>query len=319
MIINRDQYLKMLSFMGYGNYPETDILFFGIEEGTGDQSYENNIRTREEVYGQDQGQYIFTLNEDWKDGFWESRGPRVQEIRKEYLEKKYGIETKIRYPDVPFLRYCSRIQLALEDSIINNNKDISQWFLRKNEDPERFELISKFTKGENSQLFCQRDGIQSALFDWRPLPRKNEKDWPEEYSVISKEKYLNGFDKLNGIQYKDDFSNYSEDAKTRVDILENIIGKFKIPIIISSGKVDVAKRLLRNIFGQELFFEERRLQGVSPKGSIQDIYVAKLRNSNNLTTIFLCTFFDEKLLTYEGLHDFVKKHLVPAYKEAKGQ
>src|SRR4051812_7188937 len=60
--LSKPEYEKLLSFLGYGNVPEADIMVFGNEEGTGGYSEETNVKARCQEYGRDQkDNYINTI------------------------------------------------------------------------------------------------------------------------------------------------------------------------------------------------------------------------------------------------------------------
>lgn len=75
-----------------------------------------------------------------------------------------------------------------------------KWFEYANDDRVTYEQVKIFICGDN--LFCERDGVKTALVDWRPLPRFNQKEnskqtgWPFEGGVNEKQ-YLDAFAFVN--------------------------------------------------------------------------------------------------------------------------
>lgn len=237
MVLSKNEYEKLLSFFGYGNFPKADILFFGNEEGLGGYPIDANIHARCCYYGRDKnGNYINLLGTTWLDGFYEDNSSCK-------LSKLSGLNPKKTNGHSNFLEIASRICIALEHNSGYSNK----WFQLYNHNKGSKEIIKQYSK---SGLFKpQNNGKNSVLIDWRPLPRANEMTWyPVEYSNIDKGKYLKAFKFSNSNNLVDNFTNYTNDVDRRKNIVENVFLKYPFPLGIGMGDIESKKKVIKNIF-----------------------------------------------------------------------
>lgn len=245
--ITKEQYNKLLYYVGCGNFPKADIIIFGNEEGTGGYGIEENVEARFNLYGKNkQGEYEFSLSgKNYQSGYWEpsSRGGRDKIIS--YLTNQGGISKTSEFTKGYFLPAVARICLALEHS----EKESHYWFKSYTQNPEAEKKIKKYIL---ESIFCEKEGIQTALMDWRHLPRPNERVWPEEYKDIADglggNKYLKAYSlpKRNN-NLANSFSNFSEDVTIRKNVLKNILEAIPAKIIIGFGNIPIKRKALNQI------------------------------------------------------------------------
>ncbi|TRZ40052.1 hypothetical protein CEQ21_03675 [Niallia circulans] len=164
------------------------------------------------------------------------------------------------------------------------------WF--KKGDIAKLENVRKFIS--NGGLYSNKVGLKSALFDWRPLPRRNERDNQFPYKNINVKEYLQAF------QFKGQSDNqYNGWVLKQIDLFKNILSKFKIPILLSFGDVQSKLILFQNIW-PEIKFKRLVLEA-----SNKTIYVSKEKVGSN-TTVIVAEFLDYQNLGYTGTKELVK-------------
>lgn len=309
--LTKDQYDKLLYYVGCGNFPGADILIFGNEEGTGRYSIESNVEARFTTFGKlrDEYEYCFEKS-NWKSGYWEpsSIGGRNKII--EYLRSKGESPPIVEDVGSPFLRTVARISLALE----NPEKDASYWFQRYSHNKEARDQIKEYIL---DGIFCPRVGIQTALTDWRHLPRPNEKNWPLEYFEIEKkgQAYLNAYGLKEGY-HVDQFSDYGIDVTARAHLLKDVFEKTPAKLLIGLGGADGFKKDIIEHIYPEIKFKPMQFEEVS---NTPTSFEATLILPNKKMQIFLLPFPDhsfvykgmDRLLAYQ--HEFTTRYLMPAY------
>ncbi|AHN24404.1 hypothetical protein [Lysinibacillus varians] len=275
--LTKEEYDVLLSYVGCGNFPEADIIVFGNEEGTGGYSVEANAKARVNLYGRDEitGQFLTCLKDgNWQNGFYE---PNAYGGRRKVEKYILPIEIKKnKFTKGVFNQTIARLCLAIEDP----SKD---WFQGSSgSGATEWEEIKQFV---SKQLYRPRDGVQTALADWRPLPRPSEReaDWPkEEYSAISlstkNNPYLAFFNNPKRNRKKpSDFSNFQEDMKKRLEILKNLFITSKANVIIGIGGVSGFKK-----DALELMFED--IKFVPLEFNTADMFTRKNRELQVLTS-----------------------------------
>ncbi|WP_431026743.1 hypothetical protein [Lysinibacillus sp. LZ02] len=284
--ITKEEYDKLLCYIGCGNFPEADIMIFGNEEGTGGFSVEANVKARCQKYGKNEfDEYIYTLEEnDWTKGYWEPCSKSGAEKIIQYLDE-HGIEySEKAYTKGSFLSTISRICLALNEE----NGDIDYWFKLYRDNKDTKVKIKNYIE---QSLFKKSDGIQTCLVDWRPLPRPNERWWGTEYKNIlfghEKNPYLKAFNTFKGTNKEHQFSNFLEDVEKRKEILKNAISKFPVPIVIGLGGVKFKKTVFSKIFSDIKFTELNRLTDYLNN---QKAFKAEVQLPNKKLSLFLLPF-----------------------------
>ncbi|WP_147433419.1 hypothetical protein [Paenibacillus ginsengarvi] len=304
--ISPEQYQRLIHYVGCGNFPEADILFFGNEEGTGTFSIEANVEARCSTFGKEPGSssYTYTFGDLETDGFfWEPAALGGRDKIVDYLRAKGG---KPKVSDTvrgSFLPSISRIVLALENQA---NTPIESWF----ETDHSKETERKIKEFALQGLFCPREGIQTALTDWRHLPRPNEGAWYDEYRVTEtiEKCYLSAYNQFASAK-KDSFSDYSEDAEKRKRILLNAFVKSPAKVLIGLGGANgFKKEVLSRLFG--LSFEPVDLaHGISMNRAVAHLGSKEM-------SIFLLPFPSAQVYGSKGelldcLKTFVIEHLAP--------
>jgi len=288
-----EQYKKLLCFFGYGNFPEAHFIIWGNEEGTGGYPIVPNINARCNNFGKnDKGEYIYLLRDKWQQGYYENSEHSGTNKLARYIDTDDNNYYSPGLKHSNFLELVARFCLALEDK-----EDFEKWFSSYDERPDLKESIKDCYR---NQIFKDRDGIKTALIDWRPLPRMNEKTWyPEEYANIDKTKYLKAF-KLNkankAIVLKDEFTNYLEDVNMRKEIIRDVFTEYSFPLGIAFGDIETKKELIKEIFKDDDVY-------ISTENLVNFPYIKwyKLKiNTNKKAKVFLLLPFpDHRLKIYK--------------------
>lgn len=261
MTLTDDQQQSLLSFIGYGDIGNVDIAFFMNEGGLGQQSLEDNIELLCNQYK--------AGNTNWKDGYWKTDEWMPGNIRK--------------VPDSPFLKLSSRMILALEDK----ENPVENWFQKG--DGETGAVVKTFMM-ENG-LYSNRPGIKSALFDWRPLPRRSEKE-VLPYQNLDGKKYLDAF------SFKRSETPYSEWVDQRVRLFKNHLTENEVPILLSFGAVGAKLKLFKHIW-DDIQFEK-----ITLPESGKTIHVSSKIGKN--TTVIASEFLDYQNLGYRGASELTE-------------
>lgn len=287
--LKEEQIELLCSFFGYGDFEQADIIFLGNEEGLGNLScYEMSILHRTECFGNDSSYYLNSQNK--LAGFWEPGGLLTDTKKREFLATK-GIDY-IYKPAFRsrFLQFISRLVLSLEEE--KENMGIHFNYNDKIELGKIRDLI------KNYGLFSQRKGIKTALVDWRPLPRLNEKEkgpkWPFS-GKIEEQLYLNAF------RYKKTDEYHESLRVKRENILKKVFARHKKFILVSVGEKDYKKLVLENVLvdmnGNKPFFVKLNLGNTN-----KEMYYAKMEMENRILNIFITDFFnDQSGIRLEGL------------------
>ncbi|MBU9713661.1 hypothetical protein [Evansella tamaricis] len=260
---------SLLSFVGYGDFKETKIAFMGIEGGLGGKSAKENIDLICNKYKS--GTVNFLESDIWKRGYWKTG---------EWTPGKKG-----DVPNSPFLYLSSRMILALE----SGQEEISEWF--KPGDIRKNMYVRKFLMEEG--LYSNRKGIKTALIDWRPLPRNDEKT-PLPYSNVKQDDYIAAF------SFKKNASRtYKEWVEKREGLIKELIYKFEIPLLLSFGGLDYKQKIFKKIYPEIIF------QSVILEPSGKEIIISKDKVGVN-TTIILAKFLSYEHFGLTGAHDLTR-------------
>jgi hypothetical protein len=312
--LSKEEYDKLLAFLGYGNFSEADIIVFGNEEGTGGYSIEANVKARCNSYGKDRdGNYIHSLSpNDWKDGYWDLQ----ENEERPKIEKHLLPEEKIQeqgFVKGAFLPAISRMCLGLEAV----SDEVDRWFQSYGANPTAGNQIKEHIR---QKLFKKHEGIQTALVDWRPLPRNNEKTWyPIEYKHIShtstKNPYLRAFNNPKKIKNNiTSFSDFNKDVEQRAVTIKSLLEATPAKVIIGLGGADgIKKGALEKMFGD--IFEQLVIESVDV--SYLKMYKARISLKKKDLYIFLLPFpvagnvFKSQDDVLGVLKEITVKHLAP--------
>jgi hypothetical protein len=264
--LSEEQMESLTSFIGYGDMANAKVVFFGNEGGRGGKSLTEQLELICNQYKEDGN--LFDPS-DWKNGYWKI--------------ENWGQERDVEKVNSPFLQLSSRISLALD-----NEKDgIEMWL--KPGDIGTLGVISNFMK--KGGLYSNRPRLKTALIDWRPLPRFNErKTLP--YQNIDTTQYLNAFTKLEN-------NSYFSWVKKRTSIISSILNEYDIPVLLSFGAMDEKKMLFESL-QSDIVFEKTIL---SP--SNKEIFIGNKKVGKN-TTVILAEFLGYEHFGYAGARDLVK-------------
>ncbi|WP_078549735.1 hypothetical protein [Litchfieldia alkalitelluris] len=286
--VSKEEYQKLLKFLGYGNFREADLVIFGNEEGAGGYSIEANVKARCESYGKDpNGNYINCLEEnDWTGGYWDLEENGQQKILKHLLPSEKA--QKEGYTRGAFLPAVARICLGLE----NKNEDVEAWFKSYADNGDAAKDIKRYIR---ETLFKKNDKIQSALVDWRPLPRQTESIWyPVEYGEISPTRtnnpYLRAFNKpkVSRTANSNSFSNFNQDVESRASTIHALFKTIPSKVIIGFGGANgIKKEVFEKIFGENIF---EPLEFKTVDVSYLNSYKAKVSVGEKDIHIFLLPF-----------------------------
>ena len=293
---------SLQAFFGYGDFKRAHIIFLGNEEGLASTNdYELSIRVRtdddELAFGNDKQYYI---NPDKKDaGYWEPGGESTNKKMSGFFQKNIS-EFKIADVNSPFLCYMARMVLFLEKP----KEDDSYWFKPVGLDKLRKEEINTY---KNKNILCDREGICTALMDWRPIPRASEGvRWPYT-GLLDKIKYRHAF------EFHDNKADllHCKLRDNRLEILKNAFAELKVPIIICPGfgnwnedkqkyeKQIVLESIIEGIEGAPVFLDS---SGNKPKkGNSNKIFRATVNFKGYVKHVFLTPFFGGGKLSLVGL------------------
>lgn len=142
MKLNWTQLKKLNAYIGCGPHKNADLLIMGNEEGAGGypKEIEAHSTARFRLYGKDpktvtallesiktnrrglhhdnlhqDEKYTNSLDGNWENGFWEEDDIDGGNKIEQYILARDGNLEKVELPPSPFLQYCSRMGLALED------------------------------------------------------------------------------------------------------------------------------------------------------------------------------------------------------------
>ena len=313
MKITKAQYQKLLTYIGCGDLAEADIIIFGNEEGTGGNDLSANIVARCDYFGKNkEGCYTDCVNneEGENSGYWQKNSQAGGEIVKSLSVGESQKDSKEGTKWSSFLLSIARMVLALEHPEI----EVETWFKEMGEDS----ISEQVRKVRDNGLFTGSEkGTKLGLMDWRPLPRRNEEcigaEWPSEYEGIDDRAYLSAFNyNKSNKPREDNFSNYTDDVKTRKQIINNFFKTYPKRIIIGLGDIDTKKRLLMNIFEGISFTPMKdfgkALHGVvEQEGGSLNIYLLPFPMSG------LKSFKAGEMLPY--FERFTKMYLVPVFND----
>lgn len=316
--LSKEEYDKLLAFLGYGNFPEADMIVFGNEEGAGGYSIEANVKARCNSYGKDKdGNYIHRLSpNDWKDGYWDLQENEERPKLEKHLLPHEEIQEQ-GYVRGAFLPAISRMCLGLEAK----NDEVDQWFQSFEANPTAGNQIKDHIR---QILFKKHEGIQTALVDWRPLPRNNEKTWyPIEYERVSQTStqnpYLRAFNNPNTISKNNItfFSDFNKDVEQRAGTIKSLLEATPAKVIIGLGGADGMKKIaLEKMFGG--IFEPLVIESVDV--SYLKMYKARVALEKKDLYIFLLPFpvagnvFKSQDDVLGLLKEITVKHLAPIIK-----
>jgi|GEM_PF-4680062 hypothetical protein len=290
--IEQEHYRTLLSYFGCGDFNKAKILVFGIEEGTGGHDIESNVEARTRDFGlfDVNGSLLSAINPPSREGgYWEPDGQTGGRKIREYIYQRDRILLDPKVTKGPFNEIIARISLDLEQP---NDRD-DYWFQLMNNDPEMAEQIRRRIQS----LFqtSSEDLVHTALTDWKPLPRPDMKNWPDQYEPslsqfgIDSRLYEKAFSLESNREFYDGNSNYSEDAQKRLGILRNVFRTFHIPIIISLGEIQTKKRVLQHIFPEAEFSSYESKVHPAHSGLKASFYL-----DNHIQTIWLLPFPDRR-------------------------
>ncbi|OZM56462.1 hypothetical protein CIB95_11850 [Lottiidibacillus patelloidae] len=311
--ITKEEYKKLLSFVGYGNLHEANIIVFGNEEGTGGRGVRENINVRNLFYGTENGEYEYCLdNQNWENGFWEPNTLDRQSTRDSYLNPDNPTLNK---SNSPFNQTVARICLASE----NSDKDIDYWFQKFDDNQDAKKIIKDYVR---NSLYRTKSGIQTYLVDWGPLPRPNQDWWGEEYFSISENKnnnYIKAFDFKNIDTSDHSFSDFASDVEHRLDLLRNTITNIPSNILICLGGANGFKKTaLQRMFSlKDSQFTPLEIEIESEKNLSSYHSIATLPNKE--LHIFMLPFpaagkvFENGNVMMSFYKQFTQKYLFPLF------
>jgi hypothetical protein len=291
--ISKQEYDILLNYVGCGNFPGADIIVFGNEEGTGGYSVEANVKARTKAFGRfkEDGEYQYCIVPgDPTKGFYElsssSGGSKVEAYLKDSEKLQHqGFTAGVFNPSI------ARICLSVEQPNGTN------WF-EGTVNNEAWAAIKNYVVND---LYRARQGIQTALADWRPLPRENESVWcTEEYGLIAPSLTNNPFlGQFNNPLRKrrlrtntNMFSDYYSDMLQRADTLKRTFELSKAKVIIGIGGASGFKKLaLQRMFGNvftPLVFEKPDMRNA--RGTEIKAFMAKIQLENKDLHVFLLPF-----------------------------
>lgn len=256
--LSEPEYKTLVKYMGCGNFSQAKLLFFGNEEGLAGNQIEANLVSRITTfgaYGEDGKITSSLIHGEKASGFWEPNAQLGGDKVHAYLYEQGVVKNKIKknFTKGFFLPMAARICLTLE----NPNENPLYWF-----QPKGVYLAKSSKTGINpindfiiNGLFRPRNsGIETALTDWHPLPRAQQRGKPEEYSLLEWNLYKAAFsDPFSNTLRKDEFSCYSDDARSRALILQSLLQQYQVRVMIGFGDIEIKSTLISKIFPGSTF------------------------------------------------------------------
>ena len=203
------------SLCGTGDIPNTNVLFFGNEEGLGGDTIQYVVQERMNHFPEELP----------VDGNEKMNGHYYQDI------------TGNSYPlGGAFLNYCSRLMLKLSNPGGN-------WCSPMGVDNLAAKKIRDYHK---YKLFREKQPLKSGLFELRPLPRANEGEWPYcEPGIIDKHQYLTAFSCTQDRGLDAYHTNLRDE---RIRILKNIFTYSSAKTFIGVGAREFKKCFLEEMY-----------------------------------------------------------------------
>lgn len=254
--ISKEQYQTLLSYVGCGDFQISKIHVFGIEEGLGGHDEESNIVARVEKFGSfdSNGNLTSALNPPNREqGYWEPNAQSGGQKIRDYIYNRDRTLLTAKPVDGPFNEIIARICLELESP--NERKDY--WFRLMADDRN----VARAINDRKQTLFqsSSDDLIHTALTDWKPVPRKDMKEWPIEYQPTMTEFGLDSklYERAFSLKYEREFcdnnTNYTKDADKRLALLRNVFNSTNIPILMCIGEIPTKRRVLEKVFPEAEF------------------------------------------------------------------
>lgn len=297
--LSKEEYQVLLAYIGCGDIRNADIIFFGNEEGTGGYSVTANVNARVKYYGKktESEEKIHCIERgDWEKGFFHPDAQGGASLVEKCLLQHESVRPH-EFTAGVFNSTVARLCLAYEQSGVHN------WF-EGSQNNNAFNAIKEYI---SKQLYKVREvGIQTALVDWRPLPRPNESVWPKEYGNVAQSPedkpakdnpYLAVFDKPKS-KYKPEkystssFSHFQNDMLFRASIIKNAFIKSKAKIIIGIGGAGGFKKdAFELMFGNNTFKPiEFSADMRNSKGQVQKAFHGEVSLEHKNLHIFLIPF-----------------------------
>lgn len=275
--MTEEQYRTLLSFVGYGDFANADIIVFGNEEHADGYSIEANVTARTNLFGRsDDGSFLHRINfDDENYVYYESS----VETGRQKIQTLHALEEPNTMPLHPKL---SLLDLSLARLVLSLERtDDGDWFSGADQ-AEQWAQVKTFA---SQQLFCPRaTGIRTAITDWKPLPRNKADQWYSvPYGAIADHypnAYSRAFDKpLRKAGFKtleSSFSNFYEDMKQRALSLKQVFEQSSARVVLClGGSTGFKKDALELMYGRNIF-QEMTFQNV-------DMYNA---NGQKLTALY---------------------------------
>lgn len=312
MKITKQQYDKLLTYIGCGDLAGADIIFFGNEEGTGGNSIGSNIIARCDYFGKDKnGEYsdCVEMSKGYSSGYWQRDSQLGGEIVRR-LEGKTLVDEKSGTNRSTFIETIGRMILALE----NQDVPVETWFKAL---AEKDEISNKIRQTKAKGLFRggEDEEIKIGLMDWRPLPRPNEsctgEKWPSEYQDINEKQYLDAFNFVK--RKKEEPSSYILDVDKRKQIIRHFFEVYPKRVVIGLGQVDVKRQIFEGIF-DECHFEELEIANNTMK-----CWKGTVQQEGGELNIFLVPYPSYQVFPQGSMLSFYEeltsKYILPLYNE----
>lgn len=284
--LTKEEVSQLNLFLGFGDFTNTDILFFGQEEGLGPdqpqldmaQKHKGEVELRIN-YIRKHSSTAYLNKYDSSLGYWITGNDADKlrnlcyqdigyEVRKEDQKRRCSLRQTWSYP--------ARIQSALEE---NNTAEMWKWFERNPSVSEKLRV--RIERG----LYGNSNGVRFSLTDWRPIPHQNlDPKWPFSGEIDFK-------------QYEDAFyfkivpdSFYSDLREKRIHAYRELFNTYHIPIVYCYGAKLQNERIkvFKEIAGDCNF--EIKEAAISPKTKNKIKWVDIKFGSGRTTVIFTNQF-----------------------------
>ncbi|HEY3426319.1 MAG TPA: hypothetical protein VGL27_16095 [Negativicutes bacterium] len=254
-------YTRLNYFLGFGDLRETDILFFGIEEGAGPNQpnefhqHRAEVLLRTQYAWENQSETEFLIGRDPSNGFWVT-GNYFSKARKQCYEDQGYIFRPDKEKSVwqmPTLSYTARILAAMTEE---NPLEMKKWFKYKNPSKDQagnktIELLDQEQIVQIERRFFDgmygKPPIKIFQTDWRPIPRRStaRTENGEEYWPYTDDINLVEYFKAFNFEPAEDY--YIKLREARLAIYRTVFNTYHIPIVYSYGGQGMMIPLLANI------------------------------------------------------------------------
>jgi hypothetical protein len=280
---------RLETFLQYGDPTSANLIFIGLEEGTGGEPLHLCLKARFKLLTDDRfaNHVQFINNKSICDGWFLSDS--------RCLDQAHNIIGGL--PFVPL----SEMPQDGEDILVMLMQARLHWLLRNNNRQQGYLNINNINF---PYYVLHRSGVDSAMIDFYPYLKQTANDWPEIYKL--------NFE--NASEYYTYYDVFNEAVNNRYRIIKNLYESFPMSVSVSyAGYRDGV--FLHEAFFSKLGFSFNSLQHTDevhpayaeyikhdPKLTIRDFKIGqRTNNKGKIQKAVLTPFFGQGRLAYNDL------------------